>query len=115
MSYLLLIINVFLMASGQLLFKRSADFINHNPTMPFPMNYVTNTWFYAAVLIFGISTVVWTQVLTKIPLSIAYPITSFSYLLTLLGALVIFHEQLEPSSIIGVVIIMVGIAVITLK
>lgn len=115
MAYVLLIINVFIMASGQLFFKRSADFINQNPTLAFPMNYAANVWFYCAVFLFAISTIVWTQVLMRIPLSIAYPITSLSYIITVIGAVMIFHERIEVSSIIGVLVIMIGVAIITLK
>ncbi|HUY53041.1 MAG TPA: hypothetical protein VMV24_00490, partial [Candidatus Dormibacteraeota bacterium] len=62
MPYTLLVINVAIMASGQLLFKRSADFINANPDLRFPMFYLANIWFYIAVFLFVISTFIWTQV-----------------------------------------------------
>ncbi len=109
MPYVLLIVNVLIMASGQLLFKRSADFINANLDLHFPMCYVVNPWFYIAISLFMISTFVWTQVLTKIPLSVAYPIVSFAYILTVLGASVFFHEQINTQGILGVLLIMIGI------
>lgn len=115
MPYVLLVINVFIMASGQLLFKRSADFINQNPNLTFPMNYMTNIWFYAAVILFGVSTLVWTQVLTKVPLSVAYPIVSFAYILTVAGAYFIFREKITPTDIMGVILIMTGITLTALK
>jgi multidrug transporter EmrE-like cation transporter len=97
------------MTSGQLFFKRSADFINANPNLSFPMYYISNPWFYIAVSLFGVSTLVWTQVLTKIPLSVAYPIVSAAYVLTLLGASLFFHEKISVVSIVGVLFIMAGI------
>ena len=115
MPYILLVINVMIMASGQLLFKRSADFINANPHVRFPMYYITNPWFYAAVSLFVVSTFVWTQVLTRIPLSVAYPIVSFAYILTVLGASIFFHEQISPLGILGVLLIMTGITLTVLR
>jgi len=115
MPYILLLLNVFIMASGQLLFKRAADFINQNPGLTFPMTYITNIWFYAAIALFAISTFVWTQVLVKVPLSVAYPIVSFAYILTVLGAAVIFHEKISPLGVVGVILIMIGISLAAMK
>lgn len=114
MPYILLIVNVMLMASGQLFFKRSADFINANSNLRFPLNYIENPWFYVAISLFVISTFVWTQVLTKVPLSVAYPIMSCAYILTVFGALFFFHEQLSHKAILGVFVIMTGITLTVL-
>lgn len=110
MPYVLLVINVIIMTSGQLFFKRSADFMNHNSHLQFPMNYITNPWFFIAVSLFGVSTLVWTQVLTKIPLSVAYPIVSCAYIFTVLGAFLIFDEKITHLGILGVLLIMAGIS-----
>ncbi len=115
MPYVLLVINVLIMTSGQLLFKRSADFINQNPGLSFPMTYLANGWFYVAILLFAISTFVWTQVLVKIPLSVAYPIVSLAYILTLLGAALIFHEKISALGVGGVILIMLGITLTVIK
>lgn len=115
MYYFLLAANVLIMTSGQLLFKRSADFINANPNLRFPVYYLLNPWFYAAVSLFVVSTFIWTQVLTKMPLSVAYPIMSCAYILTLFGASLFFHEQLSSLSIFGVLFIMTGITLTVLR
>ncbi len=108
-------INVFIMTSGQLFFKRSADFINSNTDLRFPMYYLVNPWFYIAVSLFGISTIVWTQVLTKLPLSLAYPIVSSAYILTVIGASFFFHEHISYLSILGVILIMSGITLTVIR
>lgn len=115
MPYVLLVLNVLIMTSGQLFFKRSADYLNHNLDLRFPMNYLTNPWFYMAVSLFAISTIVWTQVLTKIPLSVAYPIVSAAYILTVLGAYFIFHESISHIGVLGVFLIMTGITLTVLQ
>lgn len=114
MAYLLLTLNVILMASGQLLFKKSADFITNNPHLHFPMNYLTNVWIYIALAVFGVATLIWTQVLTKVPLSVAYPIASSAYILTIAGAYFIFHEHVGLLDYLGVVLIIVGITLTAL-
>lgn len=115
MPYLLLVINVIIMASGQLLFKRSANYINENSDLGFPMTYITNPWFYIAISLFAVSTVIWTQILTKMPLSIAYPIVSFAYLLTVFGAFFFFQEKITHLGILGVFFIIFGISLTVLN
>lgn len=97
------------------MFKRSADFINQNPGLTFPMTYLANGWFYAAITLFAVATFVWTQALVKIPLSVAYPIVSFAYILTVLGAAFIFHEKINAFDIVGVFLIMSGITLTAIK
>ncbi len=109
MPYVLILLNVFLATAGQLLFKRAADFINTNPDLKFPMYYISNPWFYAAVSMFIISTFVWTQALTKVPLSIAYPLASMAYVLTVLGSYYVFQEKITHTGAIGVMLIVAGI------
>ena len=104
--------NVLIMTAGQLFFKGSADFINSHSNLRFPMNYIMNPWFYIAVSLYVVSTFVWTQVLTKMSLSVAYPIVSAAYILTLIGATIFFHEHISAVSILGVLLIMSGISLI---
>jgi multidrug transporter EmrE-like cation transporter len=115
MQYFLLVLNVIFMTCGQLFFKKSADFLSSHPNLHFPMNYIANPWFYVAISFFAIATFVWTQILTKMPLSIAYPIASFAYIFTLLGAFLFFHEKISQQGVVGVVFIMAGITLTVLK
>jgi multidrug transporter EmrE-like cation transporter len=79
------------------------------------MYYIVNPWFYIAVSLFVISTFVWTHILTKMPLSVAYPIVSAAYILTLFGAAFFFHEHISYVSILGVLFIMTGISLTVLQ
>jgi len=109
MPYVLIMLNVLLATGGQLLFKRSADFINSNPDLKFPFYYLTNPWFYTAVLLFVISTFVWTQALTRVPISIAYPMASLAYILTVVGAYYIFQEKITIIGMVGILLIISGV------
>ena len=115
MNYVLIVINALLATSGQLLFKKSADFLKAHPDSSFPMSYLSNPWFFAAVSLFVLSTFVWTQVLTKMPLSIAYPIASLAYVLTVFGAYIFFDERITSLGIIGVLMIVGGVTLTALS
>lgn len=115
MPYLLLTINILLMSIGQLLFKQAANFFNNNGNLSFLSKYLTNPWFYGAVFSFGISTFVWVKILTQMKLSIAYPILSISYILTTIGAMLLFNEKLSLMNFFGILFIMIGVSFISIK
>lgn len=115
MPYFLLFINILLMSAGQLFFKESALFINKNSELSFIQGYINNPYFYAAVSFFAISTFVWVKILTQMKISVAYPLLSLSYILTAIGAYYIFQEKITSLNLVGVFLIMSGVALISIK
>jgi drug/metabolite transporter (DMT)-like permease len=69
-------------------------------------------WYAGALVFLGLQACVWIMALRYFPLSFAYPFTSLLRGLTLFGAWFFFHEQVHTHEILGILIIMVGIAVI---
>lgn len=115
MIYILLITNVSLMSIGQLFFKQSAIFVNNNPNLNIVYCYLFNPWFYAAVAFFAVATFIWVQILTTMKISVAYPILSVSYVITAAGAYYFFGERLSPMNIAGILLIMFGVSLVSIK
>jgi len=115
MPYLLLAVNILLMSIGQLFFKQAAIFVNGNEKLGLITRYLYNPAFYAAILFFATATFTWVQILTKMKISVAYPILSISYILTALGAYYLFGEKLSPTNIAGIFVIMLGVSLISVK
>ncbi len=115
MLYTLLTINILLMSIGQLLFKQAAIFLNNNVQLQFPLKYLLNPWFYGAVFSYILSTFIWVNILTKMKLSVAYPILSISYILTTVGAMVLFKEKFSLINFLGIFFIMMGVSLISVK
>jgi len=115
MPYLLLIVNIILMSIGQLFFKQAAIFVNGNERLNLITRYLFNPWFYAAIFFFATATFTWVQILTKMKISVAYPILSISYIITALGAYYFFGERLNSINIAGIFIIMLGVSLISIK
>ncbi len=67
---------------------------------------------WAGLVLFGISAVFWLVVLSRVPLSVAYPLVGVSYILVVLMAKLVLHESVPALRWIGVVIVALGIAVI---
>jgi drug/metabolite transporter (DMT)-like permease len=70
---------------------------------------------WAGLTLFGISAVFWLVVLSKVPLSFAYPFVGLSYLVIVLVARLILHEHVPTLRWIGVAIVATGIAIVGLS
>ena len=62
--------------------------------------------------IFGLSAVVWLLVLSRASLSFAYPFASLTYVLILLAARFVLHEEIPLLRWVGVFFIVTGIVLV---
>jgi len=77
---------------------------------------LTNPFAFVGITSFGIAFVLYSGVLSKLDLSIAYPImTGSGFLLVLLASIFLFREQINIYRCIGIVCIIFGISMISLK
>jgi multidrug transporter EmrE-like cation transporter len=85
-----------------------------------PLNYSLSVIFRAlsqpylplALFIYVLALFLWLEVLSKTPLSIAYPILAVTYVLVPLLSYIIFNEPIKNNQLIGTFLILVGIAII---
>lgn len=69
-----------------------------------------STWqLWVAGLTAIVGVLEWMAVLKRYDLSLAYPLTAISFLLSLFAGALIFHEAVPATRWIGVVLIMVGV------
>ena len=64
------------------------------------------------LLLYGIGTLLWLQVLARIELSQAYPFVGLGFIMTALLGVVLFGDTVGPLRLAGIVLVMSGIAVI---
>lgn len=55
----------------------------------------------------------WTYVITKAELSVAYPMASLSYIIMLVFAYLIFDEPITTAKILGITVILVGVWILS--
>ncbi|MNE29332.1 4-amino-4-deoxy-L-arabinose-phosphoundecaprenol flippase subunit ArnF [compost metagenome] len=104
-SYLLLLGNIVLLVTGQMLFKIGLDRsggLNWN-------KLIISPFVISGVALYGIATILWFAVLTRLPLSVAYPMQAFAYVLAMVPAYFMFGESITPSKLAGVAVIMFGV------
>ena len=106
---LLLIIQCFLLASGQVLFKFAVEKITKFQfSWVYFTSIVTNGWLYASGICMTLVAILWGYILKHVEFSIAYPITAFAYIFGMLAAIFIFHETVSITRWIGVCLIVLG-------
>jgi drug/metabolite transporter (DMT)-like permease len=66
---------------------------------------------FAVVAVF----IIWSMVLTKIDLSVAVPIASFSYILVPLVSIIFLHEQIKILRWLGVFFVILGVIFVSLS
>jgi len=114
-GYLFLAISICITVSAQLLIKRGVlslgdlDFSISNVFNLIP-KIAQNIWLLSGLFLFAVSFFLWLFIISRLKLSIAYPIsTSLSFCFIILASWFIFKEQLLPIQILGIIIIIVGI------
>lgn len=70
-------------------------------------------WF-AFISVF-ITFAIWSTILSKIDLSVAVPVASFSYILVPLASIVFLHEQVTALDWTGIIFILIGVIFVSLS
>lgn len=72
-------------------------------------------YFWGAVFCLGLSGFTWLYVIRHYELSLAYPLTSISYILMLFAGFYFLGERITLAKILGTGVIVIGILIITLS
>jgi multidrug transporter EmrE-like cation transporter len=67
---------------------------------------------WLGLLCYGVSVLLWIAALTKVPVSVAYPMVSIGYVVNALGAWYFLGESLSLQKIAALLIILAGVALL---
>lgn len=107
-TYVAAIFCVLGLAIGQILFKVSATALTKSGSFFAPKTVAT---LFAAMCLYGITSVTWVWVLQKIDLGRVYPLMALAFVLVPLGSHIVFGERFQTQYFTGVAMIMVGIII----
>lgn len=62
---------------------------------------------------YGVSVLLWLGALSRVPVSIAYPMLSIGYIVNAIAAAFLFSEALTPGKMAGILLIVAGVVVLT--
>ena len=105
-----------LLATGQAMFKLAAKPGNHygNNLLKYAIHLFTSPVFVTACLLYAISTVLWVGLLSRYPLSQAYPLViAASIVLTTAIGIILFKEQVTFDKVAGLVLVCTGVTVLS--
>ncbi|MBS0494668.1 MAG: hypothetical protein JSS31_12090 [Proteobacteria bacterium] len=94
-------------AIGQLLFKKAAAALPHDPTA---VDWITNGWLIASLALYGFTTLAWVWILRHAPLHLAYPFMGLAFLIVPTLAWAFLGEPLHWRTLAGGALIMAGVA-----
>ena len=110
----LLLTGVMLNAAAQLLLKAGTTRIGEfafsaENIIPIGWQLATQPFIVAGVGCYVISLVVWIMGLSRVPVSIAYPMLSIGYIVSAIAAWYLFGESLTAQKMIGIGFIVIGV------
>jgi multidrug transporter EmrE-like cation transporter len=117
----LLVVSVCFAVGGQLMLKSAMDHVGRigSAQVGAPVQTAARAAreprLWAGLSLFGISALFWLVVLSRVPLSVAYPFVGISYIVIVTLSKVVLHEHVPALRWIGVVIVAVGIAIVGLS
>lgn len=101
-----------LLASGQVLFKMTASTLPPMTSVQSVFGLALNVWFWMAMVLYGLATLLWIFILQQVPLSLAYPFAALGFVIVPAAGFLIFKEPVNLAYILGALMIIGGLSVI---
>lgn len=117
LSFSLVMLGVLLNAVAQLLLKAGTNAVgtfefSAANVLPVGWKLATQPFIVGGISCYVISVVVWILALSRVEVSIAYPMLSFGYVVNALAAWYLFGESVTPARLIGIGIIILGVFIV---
>jgi len=117
-AFFLILSGVLLNAIAQLALKASVSgmgelSVDLHTAVPVFSRLATEPWLWVGLFCYGISVIVWILALSRVDVTIAYPMLSIGYIVNALAAGPLLGEALTGSRLIGIGIIIVGVFVLS--
>lgn len=116
-SFALIICGVLLNAFAQLALKASVKNIGEiklstSEAWTVSQQLMVEPALWAGLFCYGISVVVWIVALSRVDVSIAYPMLSIGYIVNAFFAWMLFGETMTPDRLLGIGVIIVGVYIL---
>lgn len=109
---LLCLLNTALMATGQMLFKYGSQGKNITGILDIIRLFFSPVVF-CALCLYAATTGLWLYILSRVPISFAYPVQALAFPLVLTASMLVFKENISVTRWIGVAVIVCGVVIAT--
>lgn len=106
LSFSLILVGVLLNAGAQLLLKAGTN------AMPLGLGLALEPHILGGLACYVVSVVVWVVALSRVPVSIAYPMLSIGYVVNAIAARYLLGEAVTTMRLVGIGIIVLGVFVV---
>ena len=115
-AYIFIIFTIVLTVYGQILIKwqvlKAGAFPDDGAEkIWFLLHLLLNPWVISAFLAALLASVTWMAAMTKLQLSHAYPFMSLAFILVMLFSSLLFNEPITTPKVVGLVLVMAGLAI----
>jgi len=116
-SFSLVLLGVLLNAIAQLLLKAGTNTIGHFEfsvanALPVGMKVATQPYILGGIVCYVVSVVVWILALSRVEVSVAYPMLSIGYIVNAVAAYFLFGEAVSVQRLAGIGIIILGVYIV---
>lgn len=116
-EFMLILAGVLLNACAQLCLKAGVRQIGHfdfsiGNILPIGWKLATNLPIFGGLSCYVVSVVVWILALSRVEVSIAYPMLSIGYVVNALLAWWLFGEMVTAQRMVGIAVIIVGVLLV---
>ena len=112
-DFLLVICNVLFTVTGQLLLKQGMIRVGRVDDVNRVIHKLTqalmNPFVIGGIATYGFTTMIWLIILSRVKLSVAYPIISLGYVMSIFFSWIFFKESVPRIRVLGAVIICIGV------
>jgi multidrug transporter EmrE-like cation transporter len=117
-SFALIFTGVMLNAAAQILMKSGTNAIGHFEfsaanILPIGLRLATEWHIIVALGCYVLSVVIWILALSRVPVSIAFPMLSMAYVVNAIAAYYLLGEPFSSTKLVGMGIIILGVIVIS--
>ena len=117
-SFALIFTGVMLNAAAQILMKAGTNAIGHFEfsaanILPIGWKLATEWHIVTALFCYALSVVVWIMALSRVPVSIAFPMLSMAYIVNAVAAYYLLGEPFSSTKLLGMGVIIVGVIIIS--
>ena len=117
-SFSLIFIGVMLNAAAQILMKTGTNAVGHfefsmENILPIGLKLATEWHIVTALFCYAFSVVVWILALSRVPVSIAFPMLSMAYVVNAVADWYLLDEAFNPTKMVGIGVIILGVIIIS--
>lgn len=114
----LLMVAMCLTVTGELLLKSGMNrhgvlSVGFSTLLPTALKLISNPFVVGGFVFVFSGALFWLAVLSRWPLSMAYPLLSISYIIGIIASVVILREKVNSVQIIGVFVIILGVFLVS--